>query len=196
MVGAILGLATLGAVVFAAQGGPATPLLVIATFWGVLGLATAIFDAIDRVPEAVARILVNVGLERHSGYSDVETLVAQGHFAAAAESYRHRSRQPHARVEATIRRARLLAGPLGAPGQAVAELEALRDGPPLTPAEDVYLGLTLVDLHAERMADRGRALVELRRMLDRHPDSPRASELRLRLDHLRREVFPGPETTA
>ena len=142
VIGGVLGFATLVAVVFTLNGGSGTPLLIIGTFWGVMGIITAIFDAVDRVPEALVSVLTNVGLTRHAdGFSQIEALVAQGHHAAAAESYRLRAARDSDRVEATVRRAWLLAGPLGEPATAVAELEALREGARLTPAEEVRVGL-------------------------------------------------------
>ena len=190
VIGGVLGFATLVAVVFTLNGGSGTPLLIIGTFWGVMGIITAIFDAVDRVPEALVSVLTNVGLTRHAdGFSQIEALVAQGHHAAAAESYRLRAARDSDRVEATVRRAWLLAGPLGEPATAVAELEALREGARLTPAEDVRVGLVLADLLDDRQDTSGRALRELRRLVDLYPDSPYARAVRVRLDHLRRDHF-------
>jgi hypothetical protein len=189
--GGVFGLATLVAVLFTMGGGPRLPLLIVATFWGVLGIVSAIFDAIDRVPDALSSLLANVGLMRHPpGFSQIEALVAQGHYEAAAESYRMRARREAERVEATVRRAWLLAGPLGAAAQAVAELKALREPGDLSPAEDVRVGLALADLQDDRRESSGEALKELRRLLDRYPDSPYAREVRMRLEHLRRDHFP------
>jgi hypothetical protein len=93
-------------------------------------------------------------------------------------------------LEATIRRAWLLAGPLAAPATAVAELEALRHDTKLMPADDVRLGLVLADLQDDTRETSGRALRELRRLADLYPDSPYAQAVRVRLDHLRRDHFP------
>jgi hypothetical protein len=193
----MFGFATLVAVIFTLGGGPRTPLLILATFWGVMGIASAVFDAIDRVPDAVSALLVNVGMMRPSeGFSQIETLVAQGNYPAAAESYRIRARRPIDRVEATVRRAWLLAGPLGQREQALHELAALRDHGQLQAADDVRVGLALADLHDDRGETSGRAMTELRRLLDLYPDSPYAHAVRLRLDHLRRDHFMEPGNNA
>jgi hypothetical protein len=193
VIGGVLGFATLVAVAFTMGGGPRLPLLIIATFWGVLGIVSAIIDAADRLPDALAGVLTNVGLTRHAdGFSEIESLVAQGHYHAAAESYRHRASRPAERLEATIRRAWLLAGPLAMPATAVAELQALRQGMPLTPADDVRLGLVLADLQDDSRDTSGQALTELRRLADLYPDSPYARSVRLRLEHLRRDHFSDP----
>ena len=128
--------------------------------------------------DGLAQVLQSVGLVRAGGgYSAVETLVARGHVAEAAEAYRERAQQPADRVEATIRRAALLAGPLAQPETALVELQALREHP--LPAEaDLRVGVALVDVYERRMSDPGRAMVELRRLIDLYPD--RRATLRLR----------------
>ena len=50
------------------------------------------------------------------------------------------------RLEATLRRSRLLIGPLSEPESAAVELDSLR-AHALTPRDDVRVGLALVDLY-------------------------------------------------
>ena len=78
----------------------------------------------------------------------------RGEIAAAAEAYRERAQRPSDRVEATVRRAALLGGPLGHPETALVELENLR-GSPLSAAEDLRVGTALVDLLERRLNDPG-----------------------------------------
>jgi hypothetical protein len=95
-------------------------------------------------------------------------------------------------VPALIRRAELLAGPLGTPLAAVAELEALqRDADRLRPTEDMRLGLALTELYEQRLGDPGRALVEVRRLIDRYPAARQTRELRGLLAALRERHFTG-----
>ena len=103
--------------------------------------------------------------------------MARGHLAEAAEAYRERAQQPADRVEATVRRAALLAGPLGQPETALVELQALREHR-LTADADLRVGVALVDVYERRLAEPGRAMVELRRLIDLYPD--RRATLRLR----------------
>ena len=123
--------------------------------------------------------MANIGLVRAGGgYSAIETLVVRGEIAAAAEAYRERAQSPADRVEATVRRAALLAGPLAQPETALVELEGLRRSS-LSAADDLRVGVALVDLYDRRLGDPGRAMAELRRLIDRYPGAV-ASARRLR----------------
>ncbi len=126
--GAFLLAGTAVAVVVAVVAGDRRGLLLAGTFWAIYGLLSALFGGLlEPLTDFTARALMDVGLVRAGGgYSSIETLVARGHHEAAAEAYRERAGDPRHRVEATLRRAALLAGPLGVPGAAAAELESLR----------------------------------------------------------------------
>jgi hypothetical protein len=143
--------------------------------------------------EFCVQVLTNVGLSRPSdGYSAEEAMAAQGHVEAAAEAYRLRAGTGGSRVDALIRRAQLLAGPLGTPLAAAGELEALqRESERLSPAEDMRLGLALTELYEQKLQDPGRAMVELRRLIDRYPHARQCRELRTLLAALRRQHFAG-----
>jgi hypothetical protein len=69
------------------------------------------------------------------------------------------------------------------------ELEALRESK-LTPAEDLRVGVALVDLHERRRGDPGRAMAELRRLIDRHPDHASVRRLRRALADLKDQYVP------
>jgi hypothetical protein len=116
--------------------------------------------------------------------------VVQGHHAAAAEAYADRARNPAERVEATIRRAQLLAGPLEEPESAAVELDSLRSHP-LAAKDDVRVGLALVDLYEHQLQDSGRAMAELRRLIDRYPSGQGARRLRAALGALKAQRYPG-----
>jgi len=153
-VGGALGFATLVAVVLTAGGGPRTPLLILGAFWAVLGIVTAIFNAIDTVPESIARLFMNVGLGE-AGFSDVDAMVARGHHEAAAETCRLRAQRPAHRVAATLRLAEILAGPLGRPAEARSALEGLRTRGRLRPADETRVrnALALLGTTQVRGAD-------------------------------------------
>jgi hypothetical protein len=115
-------------------------------------------------------------------------MVARGRVAEAAEAYRERAQAPRERVEATLRRAALLAGPLAQPETAMVELENLQ-ALALPAQDDLRVGLALVDLSDRRLADSGRAMGELRRLIDRHPEEPAIRRLRDWLAALKSERF-------
>ena len=127
--------------------------------------------------------------EAGSGLQAIEALAVRGDYATAAEAYRERAQRPSDRVEATIRRAALLGGPLRQPETALVELEALRDTG-LTAGEDVRVGVALVDLFERRLGDPGRAMAELRRLIDLHPDHASIRRLRRLLADLKEQHVP------
>ena len=124
-------------------------LLLAGLLWALFGFMSGMLEAVlDPLIEFLNTALTNVGLTRAGGFSAEETLAAQGHPDAAAEAYRLRAESPDDRVPALIRRAELLAGPLGTPLAAVAELEALQqDADRLRPADDMRMGLALTGKH-------------------------------------------------
>jgi hypothetical protein len=190
--GALLFFGTIVAVGLALGGLAPRALELVAVFWAIYGFVVGMTSGVlEPVVEGIARLLQNVGLVRvGGGYSAIETLVARGHLAAAAEAYRERAQRPDQRVPATLRRAALLAGPLGQPETAMVELEALQASP-LAPADDLRVGLALVDLYDRRLADPGRAMTELRRLIDRHPEHAGVRHLRRLLAGLKAERFDG-----
>jgi len=179
MAGGLLLFGTVVAVALALSGIAPRAILLVGAFWAIYGLISGFTSGVlEPLIEGLAEALQSVGLIRAGGgYSAIETLVARGHLAEAAEAYRERAQRPADRVEATVRRAALLAGPLGQPETALVELQALREHR-LTGDADLRVGVALVDIYERRLADPGRAMVELRRLIDLYPD--RRATLRLR----------------
>ena len=190
-VGVLLLLGTVVAVALALSGIAPRALQLVGMFWAIYGFIVGLTSGVlEPVIEGVARALADLGLIRAGGgFSAIEALTVRGDFATAAEAYRERAQRPSDRVEATVRRAALLGGPLQQPETALVELEALRRGK-LTPAEDVRVGVALVDLHERRLRDPGRAMAELRRLIDLHPDHGSVRRLRRALADLKDHHVP------
>jgi hypothetical protein len=193
-VAAILLFVSAAAVVVAASGVESRALQLVGVCWAVYGFAVGLLDGVlEPLVDGVARVLQNVGLRRvGGGYSSMEALVAGGHYAAAAEAYRERAREERGRAEAVLRRAALLAGPLDQPESAAAELDALRAGDRLSPDDDIRVGLALAELWEHRLAQPGRAMGELRRLLDRYPSNRRMRQIRAELAELKARRFAPP----
>ncbi len=179
------------AIALALSGIAPRALLLIGAFWAIYGFIVGLTSGVlEPVIEGVARALADLGLIRAGGgFSAIEALTVRGDFATAAEAYRERAQRPSDRVEATVRRAALLGGPLRQPETALVELEALRRDK-LTPAEDMRVGVALVDLHERRLRDPGRAMAELRRLIDLHPDHGSVRRLRRALADLKDQHVP------
>jgi hypothetical protein len=193
-VGTIALLGTILAVALAITGAAPQALQLVGALWAIYGLVVGFLSGVlEPVIDGFFQLMANAGLTRvGGGYSAVETLVARGHYQAAAEAYAERARNHPERVEATLRRAALLAGPLGEPETAAVELDSLRASA-LRPRDDFRVGLCLVDLYEHRLADPGRAMGELRRLIDRYPTAHGARRLRAALGALKAERYPQPQ---
>lgn len=180
------------ALVLALTGTEPRALILAGVLWTMFGVLSGVVDWIlEPMVDFAAQVFSAVGLARlGDGFSAEEAMAAQGNPAAAAEAYRLRARVPRDRVGALIRRAQLLAGPLQAPHAAAGELEDLqRDAGSLSPGEDVRVGLALTELYEQKLDDPGRAMVEVRRLIDRYPAARQTSELRRLLAALRTRHF-------
>jgi hypothetical protein len=190
-VGAVALLGTLLALVLAIVTRDSRMLELVGALWAIYGLTLGfLFGVLEPVIEGFVQLLANAGLTRvGSGYSGIEALAAHGHHEAAAEAYAERAQDPADRVEATLRRAQLLAGPLAEPESAAVELDSLR-AHQLSPRDDFRIGLALVDLYENRLDSPGRAMAELRRLIDRHPTARSARQLRAALRELKSQRYP------
>ena len=186
--GILLLFGTVVAIALAVSGIAPRALRLVGIFWAIYGFIVGVTSGIlEPAIEGLFHALANLGLVRvGGGYSAIETLVVRGEIAAAAEAYRQRAQSPSERVEATTRRAALLGGPLGHPETALVELEGLRRSR-LSASDDLRVGLALVDLYDRRLGDPGRAMGELRRLIDRHSGDRSMRRLRHALAELKAE---------
>ena len=198
VVGSIALIGTILVVIMALVTRDPRTLELVGALWAVYGLTVGfLFGVLEPAIDGLFQLLGNVGLVRAGqGYSSIETLVARGHIAAAAEAYAERARNHSERAEATLRRAALLAGPLQEPETAAVELDSLRTAP-LSKRDDFRVGLALVELYEHHLADPGRAMAELRRLIDRYPTAQDARRLRTALAELKAARYgSAPETLA
>lgn len=189
-VGALALLSTILAVVLAIVTHDSRMLELVVALWAVYGLAVGFLSGVlEPVIDGLFHLLINVGLMRvGGGYSAIETLEVRGHHQAAALAYAERAQNPAERVEATLRRSVLLAGPLQEAGTAALELDALR-AHPLSGRDDFRVGLALVNLYEHQLNDPGRAMGELRRLIDRYPTARGARRLRAALGELKAQHY-------
>jgi hypothetical protein len=193
VVGAIALMGTVIAIILGVTTEPRA-LQLVGALWAVYGLMVGITTGVlEPVIDGLFNVLTNIGLMRAGGgYSGIETLVARGHVMAAAEAYAERARNPRERVDATMRRAKLLAESLRHPETAALELDNLRSTAMLSGRDDFRVGLALVELYERHLADPGRAMAELRRLIDRHPSARDARRLRTALADLKSQRFDDP----
>jgi hypothetical protein len=194
VVGTIALVWTVIAVLLAVTGADPRVLQLVGALWAIYGLTVGFLSGVlEPVIDGFFHVVSNFGIVRvGGGYSAIETLAARGHLQAAADAYAERARDKAHRVDATLRRAALLSGSLGQPETAAIELENLRAGGPLRPRDDFRVGLALVELYEQDLDDPGRAMGELRRLIDRYPTSQGARRLRVALANLKSERFRNP----
>jgi hypothetical protein len=154
-------------------------------------MVTGLVDGVlEPVTDLVLSAVQNAGLVRAGGvYSSIETLVANGHYEAAASDYLDRAHEGKGDAEAIVRRAGLVAGPLQNPAMAVDELENFRRSHRLGIGDDIRIGTALADLYEHALNDPGRAMGELRRLIDLYPTTRAARRLRSTLAALREARF-------
>jgi len=191
VVGTIALVWTVIAVALALSGADPRALELVGALWAIYGLTVGFLSGVlEPVIDGLFRVVSSVGTVRvGGGYSAIETLAARGHLQAAVDAYAERARNKSQRVDATLRRAALLAGPLNQPETAAIELDNLRAVRPLHPRDDFRVGLALVELYENDLKNPGRAMTELRRLIDRYPTAQGARRLRVALASLKSERF-------
>ena len=121
------------------------------------------------------------------GFSALEALAAQGHVGEALRGYEREVAASPQDVEALVKAADLYILHKTAPERAAELLRAVRRVPSVRPEKVLYASHRLVDLYLGPLNDRGKALVELRSIMDRFPGSQAAIFARDGLARLKRE---------
>lgn len=121
-------------------------------------------------------------------FSHAEALASRGDFEAASKAFND-VRAAHGETARLIRaeaEMHMRAG--GDPSRARELLLRLRQAADSSRADELFATHRLLDLYLGVLADPGRAMVELRRLADRFPDTPDGqgalAELKRRRDHL------------
>ncbi len=166
-------------------------LLLVGALWSVYGLIHAVLDGVlDPLIELITDMLHNIGLTPfRQSYSYIEAMVARGETESAAAAYAQRAGEGDA--QAVVRRAVLLSGPLNRSEQARIELEEFREQHQLRPVDDIRIGLALARVHEDALDNPGRAMREIRRLLDLYPGVRGLRHIRRSLAALKAERFGG-----
>lgn len=118
-------------------------------------------------------------------YSYQQSLAIRGHVGEALASYEELIAASPDDIEVRLQAAALYVQQ----GSNVARAEALyreaRAIPSLQSSQDVFIAQRLIDLHLGALATPKRALVELRRLIERYPDSDIATRARETLARLK-----------
>jgi hypothetical protein len=157
-------------------------LLLFALGCGVVGWVFVYFTSqwiTNTTATAISRIVLPTG--RSTPYAHTfslqDSLVAQGNFDEALELYEAHLARHHDDVEAHSRTAELYLR-AGNAARAAAVFVALRRIPGVPQSRELYATQRLVDIYLESLGDQGRALVELRRLVERFPATVEAHHAR------------------
>lgn len=111
-------------------------------------------------------------------FSREQSLVMQGRVAEALALFEQRIAADPGAVEARIQAAELYATHGANPARAAELFREVQRVSGLPSGQDMYVGNRLADLYVGPLGTPARALVELRRLLDRYPDSRMTPQLR------------------
>jgi TolA-binding protein len=121
-------------------------------------------------------------------FSYQQSLVMQGKVDEALASFESIiTENPH-RVDAHMRAGELYAAQKGNPRRAAELFRSAQAIPTISAGEDVYVTNRLVDLYTGPLGTPGRALIELRRLIDRYPGTVPASYARAALSKIKKEM--------
>lgn len=159
--------------------------------WCVLGGFYLINrGVIEPVGDAIGRIVVSSGSSTPSvnQHSNIEAMVARGDLAKAAEAYRAVIASEPQDLVACEKLGQLALRELKDYELAVwAYREA--DRRVGEPKRQLGYALLVAGIYRDNLGDTGKAMVELRKVLDRFPDAPNVAHLRTELDELRARHF-------
>ena len=127
-------------------------------------------------------------------FSYQQSLVMQGKVNEALASYEDMIAATPNAIEPRIRAAELYAQERETARRAAELLREAQRIPSIAPGRDIYATNRLVDLLAGPLRDPGRALVELRKLIDRYPTSTAATHAREALARIKRQMLAADES--
>lgn len=126
-------------------------------------------------------------------YSQEQALVMQRRVDEALASYEHRIAFEPRNVAARTRAADLYATQGGNPHRAAELFREVQRIPGITASEGVYACNRLADLYLGPLNEPGRAIVELRRLIDSYPSTPGAAQARIALAELKARLHAATD---
>ena len=118
-------------------------------------------------------------------HSYQQALVMRGQIDEALESFEAVIAESPDAVDARVRAAELYVKERGNHQRAAELFRAVQRIPTVAPGQDIYATNRLVDLLTGPLNDSGRAMVELRRLIERYPANPAAEHARAALAALK-----------
>jgi hypothetical protein len=179
---------------FAAQGGIPSFAALLGAFVVAVLLGGVTYFMAAKLSDAAGAVAKSFTLPSGSStpyeqtFSYQETMAARGDVAAALESYEAIiAEQPHATAP-RLRAAEHYARGNRNPVRAAELFRAVRETPGVTTRDALYSSSRLVDLYDGPLEEPGRALVELRRIIEQYPQSRAATQAREALPGLKKRL--------
>jgi hypothetical protein len=126
-------------------------------------------------------------------HSEIDTLEARGEYAAAADAWDAVSVAEPGNAWSLVRAGELHLRALGDPAEALHRFLRAREVPGVAAELERYSSQKVIDLYLGALRDEGRAMVELRRLIDRHRGTREAEGARMALRELKASRG-GPDT--
>lgn len=121
-------------------------------------------------------------------YSHEQALVMQRRVDEALALYEHRIALEPTNAAARIRAAELYAGSAANPARAAELFREVQRIPGVAAKDGVYACNRLADLYLGPLGEPGRAVVELRKLIDWYPGTPGAAQARIALAELKAKL--------
>jgi hypothetical protein len=118
-------------------------------------------------------------------HSHIDTMEAKGDHAGAARAWDTVAVEHPGDPWPLIRAGEIYMRSLGAPEQALDRFIRARDVSGITPEQQRYASQKVIDVYLGPLHAEGRAMVELRRLIEQHPGTPEANGARLALARLK-----------
>ena len=129
---------------------------------------------------------------RESEHSEIDTLEVRGDFKGAVAAWEAVAIAEPENSWALVRAGELYARELGDPATAVERFKHARSLPTAKPELVCYMSQKIIDLLLGPLDDKGRAMVELRKLIDQFPSSREADGARDALRKLKAEHIQYP----
>lgn len=129
-------------------------------------------------------------------FSYQQSLVMQGKVNEALASFEEMIAAAPQAIEPRIRAAELYGQDREGARRAADLLREAQRIPSITPGRDIYATNRLVDLLVGPLREPGRAVVELRKLIDRYPTSTAAAHARDALARIKREMLSAADASA
>ncbi|HEY0994759.1 MAG TPA: hypothetical protein VGD77_02090 [Gemmatimonadaceae bacterium] len=127
-------------------------------------------------------------------YSQEQALVMQRRVDEALALYEHRIALEPENAAARLRAADLYAGEGANPARAAELFREVQRIPGVAAKDGVYACNRLADLYLGPLREPGRAIVELRKLIDLYPSTPGAAQARIALAELKARLHAGSDT--